>query len=164
MGMSLPKIISRLRCQLQVLTYAAETIINRHPMIQSCVIFGRGRFQAGVLVEPKPESAFDPSDREKLAAFRNAIWYVELFNLCFCGLGRVLQIGVIIGQVLRVRMTLGLRIAEFSRRSHTLVAPWYSEIPDSPSFNLAHPRRPSIQTFPLHVKGDLTAPSDHQTV
>ncbi|KAJ3569819.1 hypothetical protein NP233_g4796 [Leucocoprinus birnbaumii] len=51
-----------------------ETIINRHPMIQSCVIFGRGRFQAGVLVEPKPEFAFDPSDGEKLTEFRNAIW------------------------------------------------------------------------------------------
>ncbi|KAF5353868.1 hypothetical protein D9756_007248 [Leucocoprinus leucothites] len=51
-----------------------ETIINRHPMIQSCVIFGRGRFQAGVLVEPKPEYAIDPNDREKLASFRNAIW------------------------------------------------------------------------------------------
>lgn len=37
-------------------------------------MFGRGRFQAGVLIEPKPEYAFDPSDPEKLASFRNAVW------------------------------------------------------------------------------------------
>lgn len=43
-------------------------------MIQSSVIFGRGRFQAGVLIEPKPEYAFDPNDLGNLVSFRNAIW------------------------------------------------------------------------------------------
>ncbi|KAF8066748.1 hypothetical protein FPV67DRAFT_1496289 [Lyophyllum atratum] len=51
-----------------------ETIINRHPKVASCLIFGRGRFQAGVLVEPIEQCAFDPSDLQRLAAFRNLIW------------------------------------------------------------------------------------------
>ena len=41
-------------------------------------MFGRGRLQAGILVEPKPEYSFDPSDEAKLADFRNKIWYVSV--------------------------------------------------------------------------------------
>lgn len=37
-------------------------------------MFGRARFHAGVLVDPKPELRFDPTDEEKLAEFRNKIW------------------------------------------------------------------------------------------
>ena len=39
-------------------------------------MFGRGHFNAGVLVDPKPDHKFDPSDPEKLSAFRNKIWSV----------------------------------------------------------------------------------------
>lgn len=44
----------------------------------SSVMFGRGRFQAGVVVDPKPEFKFDPADETKLAEFRNKIWSVDL--------------------------------------------------------------------------------------
>ncbi|KAG5729986.1 Linear gramicidin synthase subunit D [Termitomyces sp. T112] len=49
-----------------------ETIINRHPCVANCLIFGRGRFQAGLLVEPV--EPFETSDLEYLADFRNLIW------------------------------------------------------------------------------------------
>jgi hypothetical protein len=39
-------------------------------------MFGRGRFQNGVLVQPKPDHVFDTADVEALASFRNTIWYV----------------------------------------------------------------------------------------
>lgn len=39
-------------------------------------MFGRGRFQNGVLVDPKPPFAFDPKDEAKLEAFRGLIWRV----------------------------------------------------------------------------------------
>ena len=39
-------------------------------------MFGRGRFQNGVLIDPKPQSAFDPKDEAKLEAFRKLIWQV----------------------------------------------------------------------------------------
>ena len=43
-------------------------------MISSALIFGRGRFQAGVLIEPVAEGTFDPKDLDRLAVFRNLIW------------------------------------------------------------------------------------------
>ena len=49
-------------------------------------MFGRGRFNPGVIIEPKPEFAFDPEDEEKLAEFRNMIWCVDhgilIMNQC----------------------------------------------------------------------------------
>jgi hypothetical protein len=37
-------------------------------------MFGRGRFQNGVIITPKSQYVFDPTDHDKLAAFRNDIW------------------------------------------------------------------------------------------
>ena len=44
--------------------------------VAAAVVFGRGRLQAGILVEPTPECAFHPVDEVKLAEFRNALWCV----------------------------------------------------------------------------------------
>ena len=50
-------------------------------------MFGRGRFQNGVILEPVEGHAFEPDEGEdglggkKLEAFRNAVWpYVEQAN------------------------------------------------------------------------------------
>ncbi|KAK0216122.1 hypothetical protein IW262DRAFT_1449678 [Armillaria fumosa] len=51
-----------------------ESMLNQDPHVSAAVMFGRGQFQAGVLVEPKPQFAFDPADETKLANFRNQIW------------------------------------------------------------------------------------------
>lgn len=42
-------------------------------------MFGRGKFQNGVIIEPT--QPFDPTDSEKLAKFRNDVWYVVIFVL-----------------------------------------------------------------------------------
>ncbi|TFY65192.1 hypothetical protein EVJ58_g2123 [Rhodofomes roseus] len=47
---------------------------NQDPYVMSGVMFGRGRFQAGIIVDPKPQYVFDPADEAKLARFRNKIW------------------------------------------------------------------------------------------
>jgi len=60
-----------------VLTWYLEGILNGDPHIKSAVMFGRGRFNAGAIIDPKPEFAFDPEDQEKLAEFRNMIWCVD---------------------------------------------------------------------------------------
>ncbi|TFK32327.1 acetyl-CoA synthetase-like protein [Crucibulum laeve] len=49
-----------------------ETILLRNKNIDAAIMFGRGRFQNGVLVQP--EQPFDPQDEGKLADFRNVIW------------------------------------------------------------------------------------------
>ncbi|KIK61185.1 hypothetical protein GYMLUDRAFT_43259 [Collybiopsis luxurians FD-317 M1] len=49
-----------------------ESILLQDPHVSAALMFGRGRFQNGILVQPtKP---FDPNDEVQLAAFRNKIW------------------------------------------------------------------------------------------
>ncbi|KAH9912112.1 acetyl-CoA synthetase-like protein [Fomitopsis serialis] len=52
---------------------ALETMMNQDPHVQASAMFGRGRLQAGILIDPKPEYSFDPSDEASLVAFRNKI-------------------------------------------------------------------------------------------
>ena len=64
-------------CQARVccLTCFAEHIINENPYVSACIVFGHGKFQNGVLIQPSPENQFDPKDKQLLRAFRNTIWY-----------------------------------------------------------------------------------------
>jgi hypothetical protein len=53
-------------------------------------MFGRGRFNAGVLVDPISEQRFDPVDATLLGEFRNKIWsalpcHHYLIPLTLCG-------------------------------------------------------------------------------
>ncbi|KAJ3535272.1 hypothetical protein NM688_g7002 [Phlebia brevispora] len=58
-----------------------ESILVQDPHIQSAVIFGRGRFNAGVLIDPIPSERFDPDDQQKLVSYRIKIWpSVEKLN------------------------------------------------------------------------------------
>ncbi|KAI0058351.1 acetyl-CoA synthetase-like protein [Artomyces pyxidatus] len=58
-----------------------EAILMRDSHIAAAVMFGRGRFQNGVLIEPRREFAFDPVNKQRLAEFRNKIWStVEKLN------------------------------------------------------------------------------------
>ena len=59
-----------------MLTWYPEGILNGDPHVKSTVMFGRGRSNPGVIIDPKQEFAFDPEDQEKLAEFRNKIWCV----------------------------------------------------------------------------------------
>ncbi|KAK0480753.1 hypothetical protein IW261DRAFT_1685198 [Armillaria novae-zelandiae] len=51
-----------------------EGILNQDPHIAGSIMFGRGKFHAGVLVDPKPEFKIDPSNTKQVADFRNRIW------------------------------------------------------------------------------------------
>ncbi|KAF9020020.1 acetyl-CoA synthetase-like protein [Hymenopellis radicata] len=51
-----------------------ESILNEDPYVSGTVVFGTGRFHAGVLVEPNPEFMFDSSDVGELSAFVEKIW------------------------------------------------------------------------------------------
>ena len=62
-----------------------EGILAQDPHILSAVMFGRGRFQNGVLIDPKPQFAFDPKDETKLEAFRKLIWQVFVSPWVFLG-------------------------------------------------------------------------------
>ncbi|RPD70255.1 acetyl-CoA synthetase-like protein [Lentinus tigrinus ALCF2SS1-7] len=49
-----------------------EAIICQNPNVQAALMFGRGRFQNGVIIQPK--EPFDPADEVKLEEFRHKIW------------------------------------------------------------------------------------------
>ncbi|KAI0357816.1 acetyl-CoA synthetase-like protein [Trametes cingulata] len=51
-----------------------ERIINEDPHVKSSVMFGRGKFQNGVLVEPAEDLQVDPQDPKQVEEFRNKIW------------------------------------------------------------------------------------------
>ncbi|KAI0332192.1 acetyl-CoA synthetase-like protein [Cubamyces sp. BRFM 1775] len=51
-----------------------EKIVNRDPHVKSCIMFGSGKFQNGILVQPHEQYAIDPSNIAQLEAFRNRIW------------------------------------------------------------------------------------------
>ncbi|EKM51562.1 uncharacterized protein PHACADRAFT_127221 [Phanerochaete carnosa HHB-10118-sp] len=53
-----------------------ENHIRTCPMVMGCLMFGRAREQAGLLVELAKEHTFDPSDEVALIQFRNKLWPV----------------------------------------------------------------------------------------
>jgi hypothetical protein len=76
-GLSVSSLLSLSGASLG-LTWTSEGILNQDPHVKCAVMFGRGKFNVGVVIEPKPQYAFDPSDKEKLTDFRNKIWYVSV--------------------------------------------------------------------------------------
>ena len=57
-----------------MLLNGTEKILMGDPLVSGAVMFGRSRFNVGVLVSPKAKYAFDPSDEKKLSEFRSFIW------------------------------------------------------------------------------------------
>ncbi|KAA1471161.1 acetyl-CoA synthetase-like protein [Dentipellis sp. KUC8613] len=51
-----------------------EAIITQDSLVQAAIMFGRMRFQNGILIQPAKGHEFDPQDHLKLEAFRNKIW------------------------------------------------------------------------------------------
>ncbi|KAK0463111.1 uncharacterized protein EV420DRAFT_1618923 [Desarmillaria tabescens] len=52
----------------------AKDILNKNPRVSSSIMFGRGRFHAGVIITPAPEEQVSPNDENWLSRYRNAIW------------------------------------------------------------------------------------------
>ncbi|KAF9056716.1 hypothetical protein BDP27DRAFT_1433638 [Rhodocollybia butyracea] len=46
--------------------------------ITHAIVFGREKFQAGVIISPSSNFAFDPEDLDKLSEYRNLIWEAVL--------------------------------------------------------------------------------------
>ena len=54
-------------------------MINDDVHVNKSLMFGRGEFQNGVLVQPAGEYAVDPNNAQQVAAFLNMIWCVVRF-------------------------------------------------------------------------------------
>ncbi|KAG2060872.1 putative aminoadipate reductase [Suillus hirtellus] len=58
-----------------------ESIISANPHVNGTVIFGRGRNQVGILIEPRAGCGIDVDDEKDLAKFRNQVWpHIEEAN------------------------------------------------------------------------------------
>ncbi|EJD40563.1 acetyl-CoA synthetase-like protein [Auricularia subglabra TFB-10046 SS5] len=74
------KVVGRLDDQIVLSTgektnaIPLEGILRTDPRIAYAVMFGRTRPHNGVVIEPRPEHAFDPRDRKRLEEFRDSIW------------------------------------------------------------------------------------------
>ncbi|KAF7305562.1 PKS-PP domain-containing protein [Mycena chlorophos] len=55
---------------------AMEQLVSTSPLVSGALMFGRGREQLGILVEPTAANAIDPGDEVQLAQFRNQLWSV----------------------------------------------------------------------------------------
>jgi hypothetical protein len=49
-------------------------MLNVDPHIQGAVIFGHGKMNAGVVIDPRLPYKFDPRDEDKLDDFKDKIW------------------------------------------------------------------------------------------
>ncbi|GJE99007.1 acetyl-CoA synthetase-like protein [Phanerochaete sordida] len=58
----------------KVVPIPQEGLITANRLVSAAVMFGRGREQCGVLIEPRPEHAVQPNDQAALVEFRNKIW------------------------------------------------------------------------------------------
>ncbi|KAF7358618.1 Acetyl-CoA synthetase-like protein [Mycena sanguinolenta] len=89
-----------------------ENILNQDPHVSASVMFGRGRLQAGVIVDPKPNHKFDPSDTLKLAEFRNAIWpTVEKMNALAPQHSRLFKEMILVAKLNKPQVLLRLFVA-----------------------------------------------------
>jgi thioester reductase-like protein len=60
----------------KTLSRRIEAIVESHPLVNAVIVFGTGRNQNGLLIEPVRSEMFEPSDEVALASFRNLIWEV----------------------------------------------------------------------------------------
>jgi hypothetical protein len=49
--------------------------------VHSSVMFGHGRFNVGIIIEPAPGHNFDPVDQVQVSSFRNSIWFIASLPL-----------------------------------------------------------------------------------
>jgi hypothetical protein len=86
-----------------------EKIIVSSPLVGGTLMFGRGRNQTGVLLEPRP--GVEVTD---LVEFRNKIWCVLVY--CICPILEGYNIGCELGRSLKRRIKHRLLSVGFSRR------------------------------------------------
>ncbi|EPQ57831.1 acetyl-CoA synthetase-like protein [Gloeophyllum trabeum ATCC 11539] len=101
-----------------------EGHILHNPLVQGTVMFGRGRDQVGILIEPHPAHVIDPKDEKAVVDFRNKMWpSVEEANKEAPAFSRIFKEMILVtdpakpmaraakGTVMR-KMTLGLYAEE----------------------------------------------------
>lgn len=58
----------------KVVPIPQEGLITSSRFASGAVMFGRGRDECGILIEPSPQFAVNPQDQASVLEFRNQIW------------------------------------------------------------------------------------------
>ncbi|KAG2133352.1 putative aminoadipate reductase [Suillus clintonianus] len=58
----------------KVIPALMECIVGTNPYVNGAVIFGRGRSQVGILIEPRAGHEIDVDDEAQVSEFRNRVW------------------------------------------------------------------------------------------
>ncbi|KIP07411.1 hypothetical protein PHLGIDRAFT_105771 [Phlebiopsis gigantea 11061_1 CR5-6] len=76
-----------------------EGVIISSPVVAGCVMFGRGKSECGILVEPIEGCTVDVSDEDAVIQFRNQIWpTVEKANALAPGYARIFKEMILIAR------------------------------------------------------------------
>lgn len=51
-----------------------EHIMTSSLLVERAVMFGRGKTQGGVILQPPAGKEIDPADEGQLSAYRTAVW------------------------------------------------------------------------------------------
>lgn len=58
-----------------------EIYLSSTPLVSGVVVFGRGKPQVGMLIEPKADYAVDPKDEDAVIEFRRKLWQALLVDV-----------------------------------------------------------------------------------
>lgn len=59
---------------MQINPVPMEHIMTTSLLIERAVMFGRGKTQGGVILQPSVGKEIDPTDEGQLSAYRSAVW------------------------------------------------------------------------------------------
>ena len=62
------------RCRLSLLTWIIEAVINKLEAVSRSIMFGRGQFNTGIIIEPADAGAFDFTEERSRNAYIDEIW------------------------------------------------------------------------------------------
>ncbi|KZT05750.1 putative aminoadipate reductase [Laetiporus sulphureus 93-53] len=124
-------------------TVEQEYSIGSSPLVQGALMFGRGRAQIGLLVEPQPNVAISPQDESVLAQFRNALWPdVEKANRVMPAFARIYKEMILVTDASRPLVRAGKgtvirapSLALYEKEINAL----YEAVEQSSSSDAAHP-------------------------
>ncbi|KAH8102928.1 hypothetical protein BXZ70DRAFT_927267 [Cristinia sonorae] len=69
-----------------------ESFLGSLPFVNGAIMFGRGKNQAGVLIEPRPDFAFHPMDERGVRQMKERIWpYIEGANALAPSFARIFR-------------------------------------------------------------------------
>ncbi|KAH9851221.1 acetyl-CoA synthetase-like protein [Lenzites betulinus] len=151
-----------------------EAILVQDPHVQACLMFGRGRFQNGVLIQPVEQ--FDPADEVKLEEYRNKIWpTIEKVNAYAPSHSRIFKEASLGPSTCMIMVTSPNKPLEYTAkgtpRRQVCIAAYddeinaiYKRVEESSQTDLAPPREWSLGSAREYIGGVIRKVMDNESI